>query len=164
MKLQRWCARTRMTSRRSGFTTIEVMVVMVLAGVLVGLAVPQFNSFMSRRQVINARDAFSLTAARARAAAVERGDVVVLQAKVGTDSVVVVSANGADTLQVLDLVAGETTASVIVENTLTICFVPRGFAHPACGTGNLLPARVGFSNGSTTLWSVMNAVGQVEKQ
>jgi hypothetical protein len=137
---------------------------MLIAGVLGAMAFPAFTKFMSRREVINARDAFVMMAARARALAVERGDVVVLRVPLNADSVLIISGDGADTLEVLNLADGETIASVVVPSSLTICYVPRGFAHPGCGTGNLLPVTVQFTNGAHTIQAEINAIGQVERR
>lgn len=150
-----------------GFTAVELLVVVLVAGILGGLAFPRFARYRSQRESINARDAFGYAAARARAAAVGRGDVVVLMIRPHGDSVVVMSGDAEDTLEVIDYVRGETTADVVMAGGLPapfrICYVPRGFAHPSCGNGDRLPVRVGFANRSDTLWSVISGVGQVQR-
>ena len=150
---------------RSGFSLIELLFVVLIAGVLGTLAFPRFSEYLRVRNVMNARSAFGLAAGRARAAAVERGDVVVLWAQPSTERIMVVGADGADTLLLLDFRDGDTQADLLMDATsLTVCYVPRGFAHPACGDGASLPLRLGFGNAADTLWSVINAVGQVEPQ
>lgn len=150
-----------------GFTAVELLIVVVVAGILGVMAYPRFTRYRSQREAIDARDAFGYVAARARAAAVERGDLVVLMIRPGRDSVFVMSADAGDTLEVVDYARGETTADVLMEDGLPapfrICYLPRGFAHPSCGNGDRLPVRVGFANRSDTLWSVISAVGQVQR-
>ena len=150
-----------------GFTAIELLVVVMVAGILGVMAFPRFTKYRNQRESIHARDAFGYAAARARAAAVERGDVVVLMIRPYRDSVFVMSGDATDTLEVIDYVGGEITADVVMEDELPapfrICYVPRGFAHPSCGNGDRLPAKVGFANRSDTLWSVISGVGQVQR-
>lgn len=151
-------------ARRPGFTMIEVLIVLLIGGIMMAIAIPQSGKFLSKRAAANARDAFVFSAARARAAAVERGDVVVMVVRPAGDSVTVMSADAADTLHVLDLRGGETKADLLAEAVLRVCYMPRGFAHPSCGSGSSLPKAVGFAGKQDTLWSVLNAVGQVQRQ
>lgn len=158
-----------MKTRRPGFTVVEVLFVILIAGVLMGLSMPAFRQYSSRREVINARHAFQMAAARARAASVERGDVVVLMTRIYRDSVFVMSADWTDTLEMIDFRGGETRADILLEGTpapFRICYVPRGYAHPSCQDGQYLPTKIGFTtwSGSDTAWAVINAVGQVEPQ
>jgi prepilin-type N-terminal cleavage/methylation domain-containing protein len=154
---------------RPGFTAVELVFVMLIAGVLMGLAIPSFREYANRREVMNARQAFMMAAARARASAVERGDVVVLMVRIYRDSVFVLSGDWTDTLEVIDYRTGEIRADILLEDTpapFRICYTPRGFVHPSCQDGGYLPALIGFRhwNGGDTVWAVINAVGQVEPQ
>lgn len=58
---------------RRGFTLIEVMIIIVIAGVLMLVAFPKMSQALVRANVNGARSAVASTFARARAAAVERG-------------------------------------------------------------------------------------------
>lgn len=156
--------RRRARAPRHGFTIVELLFVLLIAGVLGTMAVPQFASFMARRSIVNARDGFAISAARARAAAVERGDVVILYVRPAQDSILVISSDMTDTLEVLNYRDGEIQADVVASSPVIVCYLPRGFAHPGCGSGNQLPIRVGFGSGSDTLYSWINAIGQVERQ
>lgn len=152
---------------RRGFSAVELVFVMLIAGTLMGLAMPAFRSYRNQREVMNAQHAYQMVAARARAAAVERGDVVILMTRIYRDSVFVMSGDMSDTLEVLDFRNGETRADILLDGTpapFLICYMPRGFAHPSCKDGEYLPAKIGFTTwaGADTAWAVINAVGQVE--
>lgn len=154
---------------RPGFSLVELLFVILIGGVLMSLALPAFRGYTSRREAMNARHAFMMAASRARAAAVERGDVVVLMVRIYRDTVFVMSGDGVDTLEVLDYRNSEIRADILVDGTpapFRICYTPRGFVHPSCQDGEYLPRAIGFANwnGSDTVWAVINAVGQVESQ
>lgn len=154
---------------RPGFTIVELLFVILIAGILMSFAVPAFREYNSRREVINARHAFMMSAARARAAAVERGEVVVLMVRIYRDSVFVMNADWTDTLEMIDYREGEIRADIILEDTpapFRICYMPRGFVHPSCQDGEYLPTSIGFTNwtGADTTWATISAVGQVEPQ
>ena len=169
MDTQQQQKRQRWKPDRRGFTAVELMVVVLIAGTLMGLAMPAFREYSNKREVMNARNAFVLASARARAAAVERGDVVVLMTRIYRDSVFVMSADMTDTLEVIDFRNGETRANILLDDTpapFLLCYMPRGFAHPSCKHGNYLPVKIGFTTwaGADTAWAVINAAGQVEPQ
>lgn len=149
---------------RPGFTLIELLFVVLIAGILGTLAFPRFSEYQKRRQLMNAQTAFTMAAALARASAVERGDVVLLWVQPEADRITVLSGDGVDTMLVLDLRDGEIRADVQRGSPMTICYLPRGFAHPSCGSGASLPDSVAFANGSGTVWSIVSPVGQVEKR
>lgn len=156
-------------SDRRGFTAVELVFVMLIAGTLMGLAMPAFREYQNRREVMNARHAFMMAAARARAAASERGEVVVLMTRIYRDSVFVMNGDWTDTLEVIDFRGGETRADILLDGTpapFRICYMPRGFVHPSCQDGEYLPAKIGFTTwaGADTAWAVINAVGQVQPQ
>lgn len=142
---------------------------MMIAGVLMGLSFPAFREYRNQREAMNARHAFMMSAARSRAAAVERGEVVVLMVRMDRDSIFVMNADWTDTLEVIDFRGGETRSDILLENTpspFRLCYVPRGFVHPSCQDGEYLPRRIGFAtpSGSDTAWAMISAAGQVEPQ
>jgi type II secretory pathway pseudopilin PulG len=156
-------------SDRRGFTTIELVFVVLIAGTIMGLAMPAFREYQNRRIVMNARHAYMMSAAPARAAASERGEVIVLMTRIFRDSVFVMNGAGTDTLEMIDFRGGETRADILLDGTpapFRICYMPRGFVHPSCQDGQYLPAKIGFTTwaGADTAWAIINAVGQVQPQ
>jgi len=122
---------------------------------------------------MNARNVLVMSAARTRAAAVERGEPTIMMIRIYRDSVFVMSGaktgsdEWADTLEVMGFNDGDISGDIILEDTpapFILCYVPRGFVHPSCEDGKYLPVKVGFvaPSGSDTAWAVINAVGQVE--
>ena len=156
----------RVRRRRPGYTVVELLFVLMIGGVLMSLAFPAFRDYGNRREAMSARHAFMMSAARARAASVERGEVVVLMVRIYRDTVFVMNADWTDTLEMIDYRDGEIRADIQLDNTpapFRICYTPRGFVHPSCQDGEYLPARIGFRtwNGGHTAWAEINAVGQV---
>lgn len=75
-----------MKTRRSykGFTLIELMVVVALAAVLAGLAVPSYRSFLVNRQLGSASSDFMISMLQARSEAIRRGKMVSILPSDGT--------------------------------------------------------------------------------
>lgn len=71
----------RHTSR--GFTLIELMVVITIAGVMLGIGVPSFKSFIAGQRVKTAAGDFSNAAIYARSEAIKRNAEVSLAAAAG---------------------------------------------------------------------------------
>jgi prepilin-type N-terminal cleavage/methylation domain-containing protein len=149
---------------RQGFTVIELLMVLTIVGVMSMMALPRMGSYMSKREAVNARDAFLLAAGRARSAAVERGEVVVLRVAPSEESVVVTNGSASDTIHVLDLKDGDMRADIVSATAIRVCYVPRGYAHPSCGSGSDLPLDVGFAGPGDTVWATIKAAGQVERK
>lgn len=58
--------------KKTGFTLIEIMVVLVILAILIGLAVPMFSLFSKRRKLENAGRLFQAATSTARSYAVTR--------------------------------------------------------------------------------------------
>lgn len=147
---------------RRGFTLVELLAVVLIAGALGTLATPRLSLHMERRAVLQARDAFVAIAARGRSAALQRGEIVVLRALPDTDRIIVYGGNGSDTLEILDLASGR-GVDLLAATAPVVCYTPRGFAHPGCGSGSQLPMRVSFTAGGDTLSATITPIGLVEK-
>ena len=59
--------------RRSGFTTIEMVIVVVLIGLIAMIGFPKISKMLDKTNVRSARDAVGTLAGTARAAAIQRG-------------------------------------------------------------------------------------------
>lgn len=134
---------------RPGFTLIELVLVLVIGGILAAVAIPPVSSYLQNRHMIQARDAFIMMAAQARAAAMEEGDYVLMTVSPDDDDVVVTRRDGT-VLHTLDFTTGRTT-DLLGDAEITICYTPRGFAHPACLDGGELPETFGFTSGGDTV-------------
>ncbi|MDO9401859.1 MAG: GspH/FimT family pseudopilin [Polaromonas sp.] len=66
-----------------GFTLIELMVVITIAGVMLGIGVPSFKSFIAGQRVKTAAGDFSTAAIYARSEAIKRNAEVGLVAAAG---------------------------------------------------------------------------------
>ena len=59
--------------RRSGFTTIEMVIVVVLIGIIAMIGFPKISRTLDKTNLRSARDAVGTLAGTARAAAIQRG-------------------------------------------------------------------------------------------
>ena len=66
--------------RKRGFTIIELMVALAIAGVLLGLALPAFNGFIEQRTMTTRVNEFVLAVNYARSEAAKLGGLVSIQA------------------------------------------------------------------------------------
>jgi len=150
-----------MRHRTAGFSGIELLVVLVIGGILMGMALPAFGRAIARRNVENARDALIAMGARARSLAIERGATV----KLGVETVAGRAwiADGPDTLQVLDY-SGEFNVGLRSARNaalLEVCFTPRGVGG-RCGATEL-PDTLFFTRGAYTARASIRVLGQVTK-
>ena len=70
---------TKSRDRNPGFTLIELMVALTVAGILTAIAVPAFNSFVMNDRDANQINAFSSSFNYARSEAVKRNTAVGVQ-------------------------------------------------------------------------------------
>lgn len=146
---------------RPGFTLIELVLVLLIGGVVAAVTIPSMSNYLQGRNMYQARDAFMMIAAQGRAAAVEEGDLVLMQVSPATDSVVLTQRDGT-LIDVLDLRDRDRRADM-VGNEITICYMPRGYAHPSCRDGGDLPASIGFTVDGDTVWAELT-LGRVERR
>ncbi|MEM1435582.1 MAG: GspH/FimT family pseudopilin [Pseudomonadota bacterium] len=72
--------------RPGGFTIIELMVTLAIAGVLIGFALPAFNGFINQRQITATVNDFVLAMNYARSEAARLGGAVTVQAITAADT------------------------------------------------------------------------------
>ncbi len=116
----------------SGFTLVELLITLVLAGLLVALAVPSFNRLMlSSRLTTQANDAVNLLSLT-RAEAVKRGVDVEIAADGSISTPPTGQASAATIAQAVALPAGITSTSPVASLIAT----PLGLLHaPNVNTG-----------------------------
>jgi len=124
-----------MNNRKSGFSMIELVVVLMVGSILTGIALSNFSGISSRFAVRGARQTLMSMHARARAQAVEFGANVRLNVDPAGDSAWL-SQDGA----VLERVDFNDEFHVDVRTstgaTLWVCMNPRGFADTGCNNFN----------------------------
>lgn len=144
-------------SARSGFTIIEIIVVLVIMGVMALVAFPSLGDAVTNRRAQNARNDLIYMASRAQMAAVERGEMVRLSMNPTTNVVTTLVASG-DTIEVFDMEAEDDADLLISSGTLHVCYSPLGFAHPSCSDTS---DNIGVEVGGNTLWASLSATGAV---
>ena len=148
-----------MDKRRSGFSIIELVVVLMVGSVLTSIAMTSFNGVSGRFATKGARQIFMAMNARARAQAVESGRTVWLNLDPGGDSVWL--SRGSEVLEVLDF--GEEFDVDIRTSTgsdLRVCMNARGFADTRCNNF-ASPVTVTFLLASDTASVRVLSLGQM---
>ncbi len=123
---------------RPGFTVVELVIVLMVAGILGTVTVAQISTYTSRRAATDARDAFIAAAAQARAAAIRMGEDVEMRVDPVNDRVLVLRRrDGSTVIEPLDLNAGPLRGTILGREIIRACYTSRGFMLPSCGgTGN----------------------------
>jgi prepilin-type N-terminal cleavage/methylation domain-containing protein len=140
-------------SRRSGFTLLEMIVVITITGALSSIAILAFSTVHGRLGARSAQDNFLSMHAQARAFAVERGTTVrfIMDAVEDRLRIEWTGPDGVEVLNELDL-GGEFDVDMTLRSGSTaspgiVCFTPRGLAEPGCGTVTAT-TRVRFTRGA----------------
>jgi len=148
-----------MDKRRSGFSIIELVVVLMVGSVLTSMAITSFNGVSGRYATRGARQTFMAMHARPRAHAVEYGQTVRLNLDPDGDSVWL--SRDSDVLEVLhfaeefDVDIRTSTAS-----DLRVCMNARGFADTRCNNFTS-PVTVTFLLASDTASVLILTLGQM---
>ena len=148
-----------MDRRRSGFSIIELVVVLMVGSVLTSIAISSFNGVSGRFQTKGARQTFMAMNARARAQAVEYGSIVRLNLDPDDDSVWLSRAG--DVLEAVDF-REEFNVDIrtSTDAKLSVCMNARGFADMGCNNFSS-PVTVTFSIASDTASVRVLTLGQM---
>lgn len=115
-----------------GFTIVELVIVLVIGSILTSIALASYSNARGHFAVRGARNAFVSLQARARAQAIEEGEVTWLVADVSGDSAYL-SRN--DT--VLERIHFDDEFHVDLQSStgnLRLCMTPRGVADTSCNS------------------------------
>lgn len=147
-----------MNRRATGFTLIEVLVVIVIGGILTSIAIKQFGPTSSQVSAREARNVFNGMAARARAHAIESGQRRILVVDAEGDSVsIVAGGNVVETIQFRTSMGVDIQASPAA---IRLCMDPRGFADTACNSFSSA-TQVAFVQGTQSRTLEILPLGQI---
>lgn len=148
-----------MCTRRSGFTIIEMLFVVIIGAVVLGVGTRAYARAGGQRAVENARDAMILMASRARSEAVRTGSLVYLEVDPDVGLVEIVNA---DDSVLVTLDAADYGARIVGQET-ALCYTARGFALPSCGDLSDANRTIAFARGPDTARAVMMPLGQIRR-
>jgi prepilin-type N-terminal cleavage/methylation domain-containing protein len=149
--------------RRSGFTTIEMVIVVVLIGLIAMIGFPKISKMLDKTNVRSARDAVGTLAATARVAAIQRGCRSALHFTASPSTVWVTTACPAK----LDTVSGVQNLTTRFKVTLaasrdSVQYDPRGLSMDGFNSNTVVRLT---GSVATNMDSVMiNPIGKVVRQ
>lgn len=121
---------------RTGFTIVELLLVLVVGGILAGVAMSALGDSHGAVSVRSAQNNFLSLHARARAVAVEQGEVArfIVNRERNLVSVVVGQGDDEEEVRTVDFREAFGTELDGDWNELVLCMTPRGFADPGCNS------------------------------
>lgn len=121
-----------MKRKTSGFTIVEIVFVLMVTGILTGMAFSTFSGLQTRFAVRGAKVMYATLHQRARSRAVELGETVIFFVDTVGDSAYIVS-NGVttDVTRFAEQMDVDLRAS---QSTYFLCMTPRGYADYECGS------------------------------
>ena len=149
--------------RRSGFTTIEMIIVVAIIGIIALIGFPKISKTLDKTNVRSARDAVGTLAATARAAAIQRGCRGVLHFTASPSTVWVTTACPTK----LDTVSGVLNLTTQFSVTLSpsrdsVQYDPRGLSMDGFASNTVVRLT---GKATTNQDSVMiNPIGKVVRQ
>ncbi len=122
-------------SLKRGFTLLEILTALVIAGVVMALAVPRFREMMTHENVRQARANVTVRLASARSIAVQRGCEAVLHFDQTSSRVWVTTCRpeggGKDTLGMIENLSSRFGVVFVSTPADSILFTPQGIAFSA---------------------------------
>ena len=147
-----------MSTRRMGFSLLEMLIVVLLGGLVLTMGTRQYNGVSNQRAVINAANAMVLTSHRARSEAMRSGRLTYMA--VEPDAGVVRVSNGdGDVIHTMDM---GTYGGTMSGSEFTVCYAARGYALPGC-TDISGTRTVAFVRGVDTTAVAVMPLGQVRR-
>ena len=149
--------------RRSGFTTIEMLIVVALIGIIVLIGFPKIRGTLDQTNVRSARDAVSTLAVMARQAAIQRGCTGVLHFASATNTVWVTTSCPTK----VDTVSGVQDLNARFKVTLSasrdsVRYDPRGLSMDAVSTNTVVRLTGGIASHQDSV--MINPIGKVVRQ
>lgn len=146
---------------RTGFTLLELLIVLVIGGILTSLTIRSFSQVHGSLGTSTAQSAFTAMHAQARALAVERGERILFVVDPETGVVSLEDEDGAS-VQSRNF-DGEYDVSIATTGgEIRLCMTPRGFADPRCGNVSDR-VEVRFTRGDRTRTLELLPLGQVRE-
>lgn len=149
-----------MMIRRSGFTMMELLVVILVGSVILAIGTRQFSTISDHMAVSNASKAMVLTASRAQSEAMRSGRLVYMRVRPDLGRVVVDNSLGdLHTLNMSDY------GVTMTGSGFTVCYASRGYALPGCTTDALDSGVIdlGFTRGNATATVAVMPLGQARR-
>ncbi|MEX0979642.1 MAG: GspH/FimT family pseudopilin [Gemmatimonadota bacterium] len=137
--------------RTGGFSMVELVIVLMVGGVLMGIAIPTISPVMNNFQARSAQNSFVSIVGKARAQAIERGTEVRFYVNMAGDSAWVEGDDGAYRFRDRNGVDLQSTVG-----SIEMIMTPRGFAR---GTSSSVTVR--FVRGSAQSEVTLLPLGQV---
>jgi prepilin-type N-terminal cleavage/methylation domain-containing protein len=131
-------------TKRSGFTIIELLVVLVVGVILLSIVVDGMDGYQTKSAIRQARNVFLSMHARTRAQAVEFGQITQLNVDSDGDSVWI-SRN--DTTLAVVQFRTDMGVDIYGDGVATLCMTPRGFADSSCNSFGESTMNVRFIQG-----------------
>jgi prepilin-type N-terminal cleavage/methylation domain-containing protein len=132
--------------RASGFTAIEMVMVIVIAGILMAVAIPILRTSSPRTAVHGAADEVSRLYATARSASIQRGKTAWLLLDPSTSTVTVtakkIGATGVDTIAKPDDLNSRYNVTFTTSAT-SLVFTPRGIGANLSTTMVIISSNTG---------------------
>lgn len=169
VKAMHGALRRKRNGSRGGYTLVELVLVMIIGAILMMMAIPSFSRMTAGQNARNARDAVVWMGARARARAIERGQVTLLELDPANERAWIVRRNtgtalASDTLEKTNFGTEQSvTLSTASNNKITLCYNARGYAFSCTGTSPAANVDVTFSHGGNTAVARVKPLGQIER-
>lgn len=145
----------------SGFTILELMIVLMVGGVITSIAVRSFSDVRDRLIQRQSQRAFQAMNARARAMAIESGTFVKFNLDTSGDSIWI--ERNDTTLELVNMMTEYGTDIVASATVMTNCFNSRGYADASCTSYSTMSV-AGFRSAGVTRYIFMLPMGGMVEQ